>query len=187
MGKRVASSLAKAGMSKPGIGERKTAWPSFYGGLNPKCRRCGKSQRGGSPCQCAEPDFPNERRNRAVLFQEFSEAWARLAFDLLKPGGHLLAFSGTRTYHRMTCAIEDAGFEVRDMIQWIYGSGFPKSLDDSKAIDKAAGAEREMIAPAPYKRGRASQAYSDTRRVSYDYQPDPITSPATDAARGWDG
>lgn len=55
---------------------------------------------------------------------------------VLKPGGHLIAFGGTRTYHRMTCAIEDAGFEIRDQIQWIYGSGFPKSLDVSKAIDK---------------------------------------------------
>lgn len=55
---------------------------------------------------------------------------------VLKPGGHLLAFGGTRTYHRMTVAIEDAGFEIRDSIHWLYGSGFPKSLDVSKAIDK---------------------------------------------------
>lgn len=60
---------------------------------------------------------------------------------VLKPGGHLLAFGGTRTYHRMACAIEDAGFEIRDSIHWLYGSGFPKSLDVSKAIDKAAGVE----------------------------------------------
>lgn len=62
---------------------------------------------------------------------------------VLKPGGHLLAFGGTRTWHRMVCAVEDAGFEVRDSIAWLYGSGFPKSLDVGKAIDKAAGAERE--------------------------------------------
>ena len=55
-----------------------------------------------------------------------------------EPGGHLLSFGGSRTYHRMACAIEDAGFEIRDQIMWIYGSGFPKSLDVSKAIDKAA-------------------------------------------------
>ena len=60
---------------------------------------------------------------------------------VLKPGGHLLAFGGTRTYHRMAVAIEDAGFEIRDSIHWLYGSGFPKSLDVSKAIDKAAGVE----------------------------------------------
>jgi DNA modification methylase len=68
---------------------------------------------------------------------------------VLKPGGHLLAFAGTRTQHRMACRIEDAGFEIRDMIAWVYGSGFPKSLDVSKAIDKAAGAEREKIRVKP--------------------------------------
>lgn len=60
----------------------------------------------------------------------------RECLRVLKPGGHLLAFGGSRTYHRLACAIEDAGFEIRDQIQWIYGSGFPKSLDVSKAIDK---------------------------------------------------
>jgi len=64
---------------------------------------------------------------------------------VLKPSGHLLSFGGTRTYHRMACAIEDAGFEVRDQLQWVYGSGFPKSVDISKAIDKVAGAERTKI------------------------------------------
>ncbi|QTD88777.1 DNA-methyltransferase [Burkholderia anthina] len=66
---------------------------------------------------------------------------------VLKPGGHLLAFSGSRTYHRMACAIEDAGFELRDQIMWLYGSGFPKSLDVSKAIDKALGVEGSYGAP----------------------------------------
>jgi site-specific DNA-methyltransferase (adenine-specific) len=70
--------------------------------------------------------------------------WAEI-LRVLKPGGHLLAFGGTRTYHRMACAIEDAGFEIRDSLHWIYGSGFPKSLDVSKAIDKAAGVEREVV------------------------------------------
>jgi len=63
---------------------------------------------------------------------------------VLKPGGHLLAFSGTRTYHRMAVAIEDAGFEVRDMIEWVYGSGFPKSLNIGKAVDKLQGNDREI-------------------------------------------
>jgi len=68
---------------------------------------------------------------------------------VLKPGGHLIAFGGTRTYHRMTVAIEDAGFEIRDSIIWMYGSGFPKSLDVSKAIDKQAGAERSEFYTKP--------------------------------------
>ena len=61
------------------------------------------------------------------LFQEWCEAWAKECLRVLKPGGHILAFGGTRTYHRLACAIEDAGFEVRDQIQWIYATGFPKS------------------------------------------------------------
>jgi DNA modification methylase len=65
--------------------------------------------------------------------------------NVIKPGGYLLAFGGTRTYHRLACAIEDAGFEIRDSLHWIYGSGFPKSLDVSKAIDKAAGFPREKV------------------------------------------
>ena len=72
------------------------------------------------------------------------ELWQQ-CLRVLKPGGHLLSFGGTRTYHRVAVAIEDAGFELRDSIAWLYGSGFPKSLDVSKAIDKQAGAEREVL------------------------------------------
>lgn len=72
------------------------------------------------------------------------ELWAEV-LRVLKPGGHLLAFGGTRTYHRMACAIEDAGFEIRDCIMWLYGTGFPKSVDVSLAIDKALGAVRRTI------------------------------------------
>lgn len=77
--------------------------------------------------------------------------WAEV-LRVLKPGGHLLAFSGTRTYHRMVCAIEDAGFEIRDQIAWCYGSGFPKSHDIAKAIDKASG----VHVPAKQRGGVAS-------------------------------
>lgn len=70
---------------------------------------------------------------------------------VLKPGGHLLAFGGTRTYHRMAVAIEDAGFEVRDMLEWIYASGFPKSLNIGKAVDKLQGNGREVV--GEYKKG----------------------------------
>lgn len=73
------------------------------------------------------------------------EVW-RECLRVLKPGGHLLAFGGSRTYHRLACAVEDAGFEIRDQIMWVYGSGFPKSLDVGKAIDKMHGPEKqEMI------------------------------------------
>jgi DNA modification methylase len=96
-----------------------------------------------------------------------AEFWAQV-LRVLKPGGHLVAFSGTRTYHRLACAIEDAGFEIRDQLAWAYGSGFPKSLDVSKAIDKAAGAEREVVGSTVYE--------------TWD-----ITAPATAVARQWSG
>jgi len=71
----------------------------------------------------------------------------REVLRVLKPGGHMLAFSGSRTYHRMACAIDDAGFEIRDQIMWVYGSGFPKSLDVSKAIDKTGGQSVAWFGP----------------------------------------
>ena len=81
------------------------------------------------------------------------EMWKE-CLRVLKPWGHLLAFSGTRTYHRMACAIEDAGFEVRDMIEWVYGSGFPKSLNIGKAVDKLQGNEREVVGKEIRSEGR---------------------------------
>jgi len=105
---------------------------------------------------------------------------------VLKPGGHLLAFGGTRTYHRMTCAIEDAGFEIRDCIQWLYGSGFPKSMDISKAIDKKFGAEREVLNRNPNSRencNKSNTLYQSGTVGKTDY----ITAPATDQAKKWEG
>jgi DNA modification methylase len=75
-------------------------------------------------------------------FQQWCELWATECLRVLKPGGHMLTFGGTRTWHRLACAVEDAGFEIRDSIAWLYGSGFPKSLDVSKAIDKGTGENR---------------------------------------------
>lgn len=72
------------------------------------------------------------------------EFWAEV-YRVLKPGGHVIAFSGTRTYHRLACAIEDAGFEIRDMVAWLYGSGFPKSHDVSKGIDKARHGQTDVL------------------------------------------
>ncbi len=108
------------------------------------------------------------------------------ALRILKPGGHLLAFGGTRTYHRMACAIEDAGFEIRDCIQWLYGSGFPKSMDISKAIDKQAGAKREVIGRNPNSRencNKSNTLYQSGTVGKTDY----ITAPATLEAKQWEG
>ncbi len=86
-------------------------------------------------------------------YQEWCEVWAKRARRVLRPGGHLLAFSGNRTHHRLFSGVEDAGYEVRDTITWHYGSGFPKALDVSKAIDKSAtvesGARSERTHPPP--------------------------------------
>ena len=105
---------------------------------------------------------------------------------VLKPGGHLLAFAGTRTQDLMTLGLRLAGFEIRDMVAWVYGSGFPKSLDVSKALDKRAGAEREVVGENPNHRAVSGVGYDgiyaggNTGSVS-------ITAPATDAAKQWDG
>jgi len=112
-----------------------------------------------------------------------SEDIWRECLRVLKPGGHLLAFAGTRTQHRMAVRIEDAGFEIRDMIAWVYGSGFPKSLDVSKAIDKAAGAERDVVGRAKRDAGsKSDHQFESARSLEFD-----ITAPATDAAKQWQG
>jgi site-specific DNA-methyltransferase (adenine-specific) len=84
------------------------------------------------------------------------EMWKEV-YRVLKPGAFLLSFGGTRTYHRMACAIEDAGFEIRDMIEWVYGSGFPKSLDIGKAVDKLQGNEREVVGKVKSLGGRTGK------------------------------
>ena len=94
-----------------------------------------------------------------------SRVWARV-LAACKPGAPLMAFGGTRTYHRMTCAIEDAGFEIRDCLAWLYGSGFPKSLDVSKAIDRAAGAEREVVGGDPESNATLAGAIEKARANS---------------------
>jgi DNA modification methylase len=114
-----------------------------------------------------------------------TEFWKE-CYRVLKPGGHVLSFAGTRTQHRMAVRIEDAGFEIRDMIAWVYGSGFPKSMDVSKAIDKAEGAERttgERVWNGGARSGgiiKDSDTEVTTTRIIYD-------DPATEAAKQWQG
>jgi site-specific DNA-methyltransferase (adenine-specific) len=118
------------------------------------------------------------------------ELWQQ-CLRVLKPGGHLLSFGGTRTYHRVAVAIEDAGFELRDSLAWLYGSGFPKSLDISKAIDKAAGAEREIIGTKMASPKGISQAEtrSDSAAGAYggEAKEIDITAPSTPEAQQWQG
>ena len=111
------------------------------------------------------------------------EVWEQ-CLRVLKPGGHLLAFAGTRTQHRMAVRIEDAGFEIRDMIAWVYGSGFPKSLDISKAIDKAAGALGTQAARFNTAGGKENCDKQDKSfRADYGYK----FAPATPEAQQWAG
>ena len=116
--------------------------------------------------------------------------WAEACLRVLRPGGHLLAAGGTRTVHRLTVAIEDAGFEIRDSVGWVYYSGFPKSLDVSKAIDAAAGAERPVVGS---KLGRPgySLAPDQGRNVGVvggnSAKECQITGPATPDAARWSG
>jgi DNA modification methylase len=120
------------------------------------------------------------------------ETWKKF-LRVLKPGGHMVAFSAPKCSHRMVCAIEDAGFEIRDGLMWIFATGFPKSLNVSKAIDKAAGAEREVIQTERVRdirngNGRAlGEGINASGRDGPVYMDREITAPATDAAREWQG
>jgi len=123
-------------------------------------------------------------------FQGWCHAWATECLRVLKPGGHLLAFGGTRTWHRLACAVEDAGFEMRDSIAWLYGSGFPKSLNVSKAIDKAAGADREVVGIhiRSGNRGATQGASNGGTQGGYNLTGEaPLTAPATPDAERWQG
>jgi site-specific DNA-methyltransferase (adenine-specific) len=125
-----------------------------------------------------------------------AEFW-RAVSRVLVPGGHVLAFGAPRTYHRLAVAIEDAGLEIRDSLHWMFGSGFPKSLNVSKAIDRAAGAEREVVGtkiglPGYHLSGHDSptgafghglgSSTEETRAASAQ-----VTAPATEEAREWEG
>lgn len=129
-----------------------------------------------------------------IGFQAWCQLWAAECLRVLKPGGHLLAFGGTRTWHRLACAVEDAGFEVRDSIAWMYGSGFPKSLNVSKALDKSAGATREVVGTRRLG-GNAAQTTAEkggtyatnTNSVGVSAIEVPVTASATEEARAWEG
>ena len=109
--------------------------------------------------------------------------WAEV-FRVLKPGGHVLSFGGSRTYHRMACAIEDAGFEVRDQIMWVYGSGFPKSHNIGKAMDKNAGVEPQVIGRNPNSRENSTDSLYDAGTIGKTAM---VTAPSSADAKRWEG
>jgi DNA modification methylase len=165
------------------------------------CVLCGKRDQFRNPHAC--DDQPGARWESVVInehgapaaaigFQQWCEQWARECLRVLKPGGHLLAFGGARTYHRLACAIEDAGFDIRDSIHWVYGSGFPKSLNISKQLDKAAGVEREVVGHSKGVRvssddnqfGGINRGAVGIKQIGVEI---PVTAPATDLAKQWEG
>jgi len=158
---RTAGRTGKTKMAKDGKISKDSRTPQgrtgvAFGGSRPRtsrCSGCGKRDQFRNSHECA-PDAswqsevidPHAAPPSMLTFQAWFTEVAAEAYRVLKPGGHLLAFGGTRTYHRMACAIEDAGFEIRDSIHWVYGSGFPKSLDVSKAIDKQRHKPADVLA-----------------------------------------
>ena len=123
---------------------------------------------------------------------------SRIAFDrdvwvealrVLKPGGHVVAYGAARTYHWLACAVELAGFEIRDMVPWLQGQGMPHGLDVSKAIDKMAGAEREVVGPDPEqkRRNKTTSKFSGVYGSIVDAPSCPLTAPATPEAAQWAG
>lgn len=118
------------------------------------------------------------------------EIWQEV-LRVLKPGGHLLAFFGSRTYHRGVVQIEDAGFEVRDQIMWLYGSGFPKSHNIGKAIDAAAGATRQAVGKRKHPTLKDTSKIEESANAAHGYntwkREWDLTAPATDEAAQWEG
>lgn len=112
------------------------------------------------------------------------EVW-RECFRVLKPGGHILAFAGSRTHDLMSMAMRLAGFECRDTIMYLYGSGFPKSMDVSKVIDKAAGAEREVVGMRSGGMSSLGVMHDDEWVAAGEILQ--VTAPATEAAQKWQG
>lgn len=108
--------------------------------------------------------------------------WAE-CIRVVKPGAYMLAFGGTRKVHRLACAIEDAGWKIRDRIMWVFGTGFPKSKDVSKAIDAAAGVEREIVGYGDV--ARTAMLLSQGKHGANDTRP--VSLPATEAAKQWEG
>jgi DNA modification methylase len=181
-----------AGPRERGDGDFAGFRVAYNGSSNVRCRNCGKWKwghtegdggGGGKRCECADPDFPSNRPRQAQAMQRWHERWAIEAYRVLKPGGHVLAFGGTRTYHRLACALEDAGFEIRDCLSWLYGSGFPKSHDISKAIDREAGAVREVTGQRDTFTGmdKTKNWKCSSPRIM------DVTAPATETAQQWDG
>ncbi|MCA4748594.1 site-specific DNA-methyltransferase [Mycobacteroides abscessus] len=176
-----------------GIAFMGKAWdqPGEFGST--RLRTGGENKRRGHKDAALNAGLYDLSPAAMLNFQRWCTAWATECLRILKPGGHLLAFGGSRTWHRLAAAIEDAGFEIRDSIAWLYAQGFPKSMDVSKAIDKAAGAERAVIGLRTYGDGHTYNGGAASGRSAghmghpVERAPSVETAPATDAAKQWQG
>lgn len=144
---------------------------------------------GGNHNPTSAADRTRTRRSEGARFYIKALEWFEAILGTLLPGAPILAFGGTRTWHRLASAIEDAGAELRDTLMWLYGQGFPKSFDISKAIDDAAGAEREVVAehPSPASTNRVGTMGRPEHSGSGWNETAVITAPKTDEAKLWNG
>lgn len=174
---------------------------NYLGSPNPTCRTCGglrslnsEGSGGRTKCKCEEPDFPNYRTPAMQAQQQWHVEWLDEAYRVLQPGGVVKAFSGTRTFHRLAAAMESAGFTDIRLEAWVYGSGFPKSLDVSKAIDATTlhgGSHSTQIKKAISDRpgeGRETATLPNNGIASEDRRGGNTNdNAATEAARQWEG
>ena len=120
----------------------------------------------------------------SLKFQAWTQQWAEAVWRVLKPGAHAVVCASPRMGHRVTCGLEDAGFEIRNLLLWLYGSGFPKSLDVGKQLDRTSGAEREIIGT---RKKIDSFPFVPGQGETFNTKSLNITVPATDRAHQWDG
>lgn len=132
-----------------------------------------------------------DRHDSPAAFQQWCEGWARQCLRVLRPGGYLLAFGGSNTWHRLVCGLEDAGLRIRDSLVWIYSSGFPKSVDVARAVDKHLGEQPRVVAEGrPTRRMVPGSQQHRTGSWLKDDRPPfapTVTEPATEQARRWQG
>jgi len=145
--------FSKGAKAEKGVRGEIRSLPTYKPNGNVKCRNCGRWKighvpgdggGGGLKCQCEKPDFPNVSLEYSVKMQEWHHGWVEEAYRVLKPNGIIKAFSGTRTFHRLASAMDEAGFVDIRIEAWCYGSGFPKSLNVSKALDKINGVDEKI-------------------------------------------
>ena len=159
-------------------------WDDFRNG-----RRAEKNPNGRQSTDNSQVGSYDSRRN--AEHGRFVQRAARELYRVLKPRGHLVMFGAPRRFHWQALALELAGFEVRDTLCWLFGQGFPKSLDVGKAIDREAGAEREVVGDNPNRQGRAAQRGGSGWARPWEHDPEAgakkLTAPTTPEAAAWDG